>query len=458
MTEKQPIPEDEILTLLAERLQGQPLTALGDFMSRAILDKDLAAGTRLPTVRAIARQLGVSPASVSVIWTQLRERGLIQTNRRGGSFVASDRTSEFPNLDVWSTMDLAYGVPDSALQPSLAPAFAAVLEQRPRSRRNTSRKGLSAPLRDAVERDWPFPAEAFVAVGGHNEGTMLAVEAAAPRNSLVVIEEPTSPRILSILGILGLRSLPVRCDGEGPLPAALSAALAQHPAAVILQPRAQIPTGRSIPADRLRELAEVLARAEHPVVVVEDDHMGPVATSPDLSVGAFYSGEILHVRGYCKSYGVDLRTCVIGGSQRLIDRVQALRVHGISATSEILQNALAWLIRDPATGRVIETARRRYEARRLSLAQELARRGLEATGQDGMLLCLKVRDEASAVLSLAQNGLVVGFGSKCFSGHGAQSGFVRLATSLLPDSRAQIVQLADIMASALEREGVPEPD
>lgn len=444
--------EPDVLTLLSHNLKGQRAARITDFLAAMINSGQVAAGTRLPTVRAVAGALGISPGSVAAAWVDLRDQGLIETHRRGGSVVADKRTFSLSALsasDVWTTMDLAYGIPDPLLQPDLAPAFAAVLgTTRPdRSRR----EALSASLLEAVEADWPFQAQAFLPVGGHNEGTILAIEAAAPRDSLVAIESPTSPRILSILGLLGLRPLPIQCDASGPLPEALEAALVQRPVAFIFQPRAQIPLGHSVSKERLAMLADVLARSEHPVNVVEDDHMGPIALSEDLSLGACYSGPILHVRGYCKAYGVELRTCVLGGSADLVNRVQQLRAHGVSATSQILQDALAWLIRDRHTRSVVECARHRYAERRQMLARLLARHGIDVRSSDGMLLCIPVTDETSAIVNFAKSGLAVGPGSKCFAAapDTGASDFVRIATSLLPDNAGQLEHLAAIMAKAL---------
>ena len=72
-------------------------------------------------------------------------------------------------------------------------------------------------------------------------------------------------------------------DETGPVPDDLARALRAGVAAFILTPRAQNPTGAALDAARVRELRRVLGR--HPdVLVVEDDHAGPVAGAPGLSV------------------------------------------------------------------------------------------------------------------------------------------------------------------------------
>ncbi len=90
--------------MTAVRLEGAELIALADFcdtsprgIAGASRDSsprgDLAPGDRLPTVRELARDLGVSPATVSHAWQALSPRGLIESRGRAGSFVRPLRTT-----------------------------------------------------------------------------------------------------------------------------------------------------------------------------------------------------------------------------------------------------------------------------------------------------------------------------------------------------------------------------
>jgi len=52
------------------------------------LDGSLPAGTRLPTVRALAEQLDLAPNTVARAYRELETAGVIETRGRSGSFVA----------------------------------------------------------------------------------------------------------------------------------------------------------------------------------------------------------------------------------------------------------------------------------------------------------------------------------------------------------------------------------
>ena len=52
------------------------------------LDGSLPAGSKLPTVRALAEQLGLAPNTVAKAYRELESAGVIETRGRAGSFVA----------------------------------------------------------------------------------------------------------------------------------------------------------------------------------------------------------------------------------------------------------------------------------------------------------------------------------------------------------------------------------
>ena len=52
-------------------------------------DGELAPGTRLPTVRRLAEDLGIAPNTVARTYRELETDGIIETRGRHGSFVSS---------------------------------------------------------------------------------------------------------------------------------------------------------------------------------------------------------------------------------------------------------------------------------------------------------------------------------------------------------------------------------
>ncbi|RSN13197.1 GntR family transcriptional regulator [Streptomyces sp. WAC 05977] len=52
-----------------------------------IKDRTLPVGTKLPTVRKLAEDLGIAPNTVAKAYRELEEAGLIETRGRAGTFV-----------------------------------------------------------------------------------------------------------------------------------------------------------------------------------------------------------------------------------------------------------------------------------------------------------------------------------------------------------------------------------
>lgn len=63
-------------------------------LARQINDGDLPVGTKLPTVRRLAADLGIAANTVARAYRELEAAGLLETRGRAGTFVAAggDRT------------------------------------------------------------------------------------------------------------------------------------------------------------------------------------------------------------------------------------------------------------------------------------------------------------------------------------------------------------------------------
>ncbi|MFI5499398.1 GntR family transcriptional regulator [Nocardia asteroides] len=77
----------------------------------------LTAGTKIPTVRALAAELGIAPNTVARAYRELEADGVLETRGRQGSFIAS---SGDPTRDIASRAAVDYiatirrlGLPDT---------------------------------------------------------------------------------------------------------------------------------------------------------------------------------------------------------------------------------------------------------------------------------------------------------------------------------------------------------
>lgn len=423
-------------------------------ISRMITTGDLAPGDRLPTVRELATDLGVSPATVSHAWQTLAAAGLISSRGRSGSFVRSTPREWMPRryqgLDGAAPadpgadqdrLDLSRGTPDPALLPSLGPALS-----RLSGRADTSsyqQKPDIPELHDLLRDTWPAPVESITVVNGAMDAMDRALAALVRFGDRVAVESPGFPPLLDLLEQYGLEPVGIEVDREGPRPASFSAALARQPAVIVLQPRAQNPTGASMTAARAEELAGLLRRSRtaEGAVVIEDDHSGEISTSPDVTLGRWLPDRVLHVRSFSKSHGPDLRVGALGGPRGLIDRVVARRLLGPAWTSRMTQRLLHDLLTEPDSIAEVAHARDVYAERQRALSAALAREGVRLPAGDGINAWLPVDDERNATVSLAAAGIRVATGTPFQLGEVRP--FVRVTVGMLTgDARPVAAALA----------------
>lgn len=441
---------------IAHRISGRTAEEIASSLADMILSGELETGEQLPTLRTLCSAADVPLHFLAEAWSVLRERGLIVTRGRGGSFVAdpgqpartAGHASTAARFPGWQHIDLVNGQADLSLQLELKDALLAGLETA--DLHDIRRDQVTAPLRRALERTWPFNAQEFSTAGGGTEAVLLSIEAAAPPGSVVAIDEPVIPGIVETMRDLGIRPVGVECDAEGPTVDSLRAALKQGPTAFVYQPSGPFARHHAVTQQRADELAALLAGTG--TWIIEDDSLGPLAADDSVTMGALLPDQVLRVRSYCKAYGIDLRTSALGGSRQLVERARAARSHGVAVNSRILQNALAYLIDRDVSAVAINAAREAYAQRRRSLLDALFSEGMTAEASpEGLIVWVKVEDETRALLDLAAHGIVLGEGRRAFVTDD-HPGYLRIAITHLPDEPRLVGELARTIRQATSGE------
>jgi DNA-binding transcriptional MocR family regulator len=397
----------------------------------------------LPTVRALAAALGVSPATVAAAYRTLRQRGFVVTDRGRGTSVAAQppvRVKAAVELPA-GVRDLASGNPDPRLLPSLAEPFARLAPEH-------KLYGGAAKLPElAAHAAAEFAGDGIqgdVAVtGGALDAIERALQTELRLGDRVVVEDPSWPRITDLVHALGLAVEPVAVDRRGLDPDLLDAALRRGARAVIATPRGQNPTGVSVDPARGDALRAVLAG--HPeVLMIEDDYVARVADAPYVPIHD-PEGRWAVVRSLSKVLGPDLRLALVAGDPLTVSRVEGRHRLSPGWVSHILQQIAAQLLADPATTQLLRRAEGVYGERRRALVSALRSRGIEAAGDSGLGVWVPQLEEAATVSELLVHGWAVSPGERYR--HRSPPG-IRVTTADLDPGEAE--QLADAMA-ALQR-------
>lgn len=416
----------------AERLKERTARGIAVETSALIRSGALPIGSRLPTVRDLAFKLGVSPATVSDAWSELRRQKMISGRGRTGTHVfgntVAPRPARMGSVGHFGegVLDLTMAVPDQDLLPSLDKALAHAAKAE--NLNSYERTPILPELRRAVERRWPYQPETFLATNGGYNAIYSALHALVMPGACIAIEDPTAMRILDIIEDLGAEIIPVECDIDGPLPASLTKALQKKPTAFIFQPRTHSVTGRAVSAERLAELATTLEASD--CYIIEDDGVGDVSPLPSVSLGHLFPKRVIHIRSFSKSLGPDLRLAVLSSSLSVVKQIQSYRSFSSGWTSRLLQATTAWLLDDEESSRIVEEARQAYAARRAALAEPLRERGISLPPGDGLCVWIPVESEQFALVTLAARGIAVLPGTKCSVRPINQ---IRVATSILTD-------------------------
>lgn len=273
---------------------GHLYLALADALAEDIESGTLAPGARLPTHRALARELGVNIGTVTRAYAEARTRGLIDGEVGRGSFVRHSTARPAPAAPEGAVasappdrrLDLSVnspaGGPDAdacaaalraiAARSDLASCFdayvpAGLARHRAAGVRWLTRAGVEAEVDRVLITGGAQHAMAvgFAALGGPGDG--------------VLTEALTYPGLKSLAGLLRLRLHGVEMDAGGILPEALEQAARRTRARFLyLVPNLHNPTGAILAEERRRAVAEIARR--HELVIVEDDSHGFLLPKP----------------------------------------------------------------------------------------------------------------------------------------------------------------------------------
>ncbi len=397
---------DPVVTLyrqIYERIRG------------TILGGGLAPGTRLPSSRTLAKDLGVSRNTVEVAFSQLEAEGFLIRKVGAGTYVTTavpgpDRAARrsrtpapLPAADVGreSLSKRGRGVVHAARQAEAEPSnhrlFAACLpslESFPlgtwrrlvaRHSRLWHRESLFhgspagyRPLREAlvtylatargVRCDW----RQIVILTSTQQALDLTARLLLDAGDPVWLEEPGYLGARAALQGAGASVVPVPVDGDG---LTVEAGIAQAPAARIayVTPSHQYPTGVTMSLGRRLALLEWAARA--PAWVIEDDYDSefryggrPFAAMQGLDAG----GRVIYTGTFNKILFPALRLAYVVVPDGLVDAFAAARTIVDGCSPSFMQAVVADFIVAGYLSSHIRRMRALYHERRDVLLEAIA--------------------------------------------------------------------------------------
>ena len=300
------------------------------------------AGARLPGMRKLAAQFGVSVSTIVTAEQLLEDRGLIEARPRSGYYVrehpwqppeAPERSAPESTptavtgqelvlqvvkaANATDQVRLGAAVPHASFLPAhaLQRCFAGVARNwgdraleyafppgPPELRQQVARRMADAGCQHAPEE--------IIITNGAQEALSLSLRAVANPGDVIAIESPTFYGLLQTIEAQGLRTLEIPTDpDEGIAPEALALALDQWPvAAVMVMPNFGNPLGHCASDERKQALVALCEARQVPLI--EDDVYGDLsfeAPRPWAAKAYETSGGVLYCGSFSKTLSPGLR-------------------------------------------------------------------------------------------------------------------------------------------------------
>jgi DNA-binding transcriptional MocR family regulator len=474
--------------LAEERAEEFAYVRVGEAIRALIRSGTLEPGDRVPSVRRMSRQWGVSVPTVMHAYRLLEARGEIAARPRAGFYVlpppalslaGGARTRAATAIDPIAISDLIMGVLETAADASMVPLgtalpdpellpSSALARHLGRSARREAMRSVALALpsgspelrreiaRRAIAGGASVSPDDVIVTCGCSEAVLLCLRAVARPGDTVAVESPTYYGTLQALRALDLRALELPVDPEtGPSLDVLAAALAQGGvAAVVVTPTVHNPLGFVMADERKRELVELLAR--YGVPAIEDQTYADLASTkpPARSLQAFdREGLVLACGSFSKTLAPAYRLgWTIPG--RFRDKVLHYKLATTAGTPLPPQLAIAEFL---ASGAYEPHLRRLRGALQNSLhrtAHEAARRLPDGTRLSrpagGFLLWVELPEEVDSIAlqrRAMERGLSVAPGP-AFSASGNFLNYTRLNGGFIWSER--LARSLDLLAQLVE--------
>jgi GntR family transcriptional regulator/MocR family aminotransferase len=354
-----------------------------DQLRAAIRDGALQAGTRIPSTRDLARQLGVSRRVAVDAYTQLAAEGYLALRQGARPRVSAapaviPAATAAPPPDAPPRFDFRPSVPDVSTFPRTAwlrcvrEALATMPDAEltygdPRGV-GALRTALAAYL-GRVRGVVADPARVVITCGYH-QGVDLVCRALAARGATrIAIEDPCNPEQHLSAARAGLEPVPVPVDDAGLRVDALAASAAD---AVMVAPAHQHPTGAVMSAERRAALLAWLR--DRDAIAIEDDYDAEYRYDR-AAVGALQGLEperVVYAGSASKTLAPALRIGWLVVPPALLDAITREKLLADMGTARIEQHAFAAFLARGELDRHLRRNRVRYRARRDTLVAALA--------------------------------------------------------------------------------------
>ena len=352
--------------LQLDRENGIPLyRQICQGLREAIISGELAEGSRLPTERALAQELGVNRTTVMNAYNELASEGLIEGHVGRGTlvkrsyFAPEDETFE-QDAPSWlfglsvgeelslgsdarvlsemtaiserkEIISLAIGSPAQNLMPvemmrtvladGLLADCQSALSYCPVEGLQSLRRAIAERMR---KRGIPVDLQHILILSGSTQGIGLIARLLLNPGDEVVVEVPTYLGAIQTFRALGARVIGVPLDNEGIRVDLLESILARRsPRFIYTLPTFQNPTGVVMSPERRRRL--LLLSKRYQIPILEDDPYSEVYFDDEVPPPPLKAmdtrGHVIYLSTYSKILAPGIRVAWLAAPEPVIERL-----------------------------------------------------------------------------------------------------------------------------------------
>lgn len=357
---------------------GPRYLAIADALGEAVASGALSPGSRLPTHRELADQLGVTVGTVSRAYGEAARRGLVSGEIGRGTFVRGGAVDEAAE-DHDETIDLAQNHPPGPVSRPERAALASSLASI--GRRADFGRLLAYPAAGGNPEDREAGAEWIARAGvsaaadrvlvctGSQHGLTVVLATLLRPGDLLLTEALTYAGLKSVVGLLHLKVAGLPVDAHGLRPDAFEQACRKGNArALYVIPTHHNPTTAIMPLERRQEIAKIAER--HGVAIVEDDVHGLLPESRPVPLAALAPERTCYLTSTSKTLAPGLRIAYVLAPAPMVPRLtDSLRATTWAVAPLTAAVASSWIV--SGTADAILAERRREARARQNLAREV---------------------------------------------------------------------------------------
>jgi DNA-binding transcriptional MocR family regulator len=364
-------------------------------------------GDRIPSVRQMSKQEGVSISSVLQAYLQLESAGVIEARPQSGYYVSQPAASPLPEPEISSPgldpshvnlHDLMMMLMRDTLNPGLVQLGAAMpnLELLPTERMNRIMAGLARKAskdmhqyqlppgmeelriqiaKRAVNSGCQLSPNDIVITSGGTEAIDICLHAVCKPGDIVAIESPMYFGTLQIIEVHGLRALEIPTNPrEGISLEALQFAIEHNPIkAVLTISNFSNPLGSCIPDEKKKELVELLTRYDIPLI--DNDVSGEIYFTerrPLVTKAFDTKGLVMLCSSFSKDISPSLRVGWVAPG-RYKNAVEWLKFTLSASAPTLAQLAIAEFMETGGYDHQLRRLRREYASNVSLLSQAVTR-------------------------------------------------------------------------------------